>query len=54
MLGKLGAACVRWGSRSSLLAHRNVLSWKVPSGPFAADSLGGKEDGMSFQMPGER
>lgn len=51
---KLGAAGLHRGSHRSLLAHRNMLSWKVPSVPFAADRLGGKEDGTSFQVPGER
>lgn len=54
MLGKLGAAGVHLSSCRSLVAYRNMLSWKVPSGPFAADRLGGKEDGTTFQVPGER
>lgn len=50
MLGKLGAAGVQ-GSCGSPPAHRDLLSCKVPSVPFATNSPEGKEGGTTFQMP---
>lgn len=51
--GKLGVAGICQGSHTSLLARRTVLSLKVPSGPIAADRLGGKQNGTSFQVLAE-
>lgn len=54
MPGKLGAAGVHGGSHGSSLTLRNVLSWEISSGLFAADRLGAKETGTSVQVLGER